>query len=151
MNDRFKFRVWNNIAKKFVSEFVISESGIICVLEQGTSTVINDNPNYLCMQCTGLKDSNGRLIYEGDIVEVQYIGGQIPLFKNEYVNEPESERFQIYWNENWCSWSGKNDNYRGLCDIHSLDISKFLINTDNKIYEVIGNICENDELLKIWK
>ena len=107
-----------------------------------------ETPNAVIMQCTGLKDKNGKLIYEGDIVEVQYIGGQIPLFKNEYVNEPETERFQIYWNENWCSWSGKNENYRGLCDIHSLDISKFLINTDNKIYEVVGNIYENEELLE---
>lgn len=161
MNDRFRFRVWNIKNKEMIYNAEIAYDGTT----YSTSWQIGDNQNdgwvdcfgyyldydneYAVMQCTGLKDSNGRLIYEGDIVEVKYIGGQIPLFKNEYVNEPESERFQIYWNENWCSWSGKNDNYRGLCEIHSLDISKFLINTDNKIYEVIGNIYENEELLKV--
>lgn len=153
MNDRFKFRVWSIANKKYChfSTMDISADGLLRVirpLEQ--SEYIDDYENrYVIQQCTGLKDSSGRLIYEGDIVEVKYIGGQIPLFKNEYVNEPEAERFQIYWNENWCSWSGKNDNYRGRCEIHSLDISKFLINTSNKIYEIIGNIYENEELLKV--
>ena len=138
MNDRFKFRVfWKDEGRMyyFNSNFpgIRKEDEKIAVI----------------MQCTGLKDKNGKLIYEGDIVEVQYLGSQISLFKNKYNKQPENERFEVFCHEDWLKFYAKNDHYRKTCEIHSFDLEKIRTNTYDKVYEVIGNIYENPELLEV--
>ena len=75
-------------------------------------------PNKI-LQCTGLKDKNGKLIYEGDIVFYK-IGS---IKHREVVN----------WNQTRCGWV---KGYHDLC-------------TYQKYCEVIGNIYENTELLEV--
>ena len=156
MNDRFKFRIYCKSEKKMMLfnnptliDGDIFQGGLLFKNYDHKITNVHEvSPDDLIlMQCTGLKDKNSTLIYEGDIVEVQYFGAQIPLFKNEYSQQPETERFEIFCHPQWLRFYAKNDNYRKTCEIHSLDLEKIRINTENKNYEVIGNIYENKELL----
>lgn len=76
--------------------------------------------NLEVMQFTGLKDKNGKEIYEGDIMKKTY-GASIPLFEVSYHVE------RGLWIQN----DGYNE---PLCEVY-------------RMCEVIGNIFETPELL----
>ena len=141
MEDRFKFRVvyYNDVEKKyFIFEpDLISADGTARAYAYGESGADEYYDTVTLNQSTGLKDKNGKLIYEGDIVK----------FGEFYDNEWNSfDIGKVYW-------GGKFDYpaFELQCSTVDFDMSNGLsyifgsgLNT-----EIIGNIYENPELLEV--
>lgn len=120
MNDRFKFRIWDKKLKKLAKwndnpYHNMEIMNYICVENPVTDWKHED---YILMQSTGLKDKNGKLIYEGDILKDKY-GALHPI-----------------------SW-----NVKGFYEADTFAVAGFY-NAIQEDMEVIGNIYENPELLE---
>ena len=141
MQDRFKFRVWLKITNKMynVHSLHIGTNKAIISSRYGNVSVYIDK-NSILMQSTGLKDKNGKLIYEGDLLK--------PF-------EEEDERVEVVWDEEkarfglmiqWtdpCYWNGLYEETKTGRDYYELD--DYCVED----FEVIGNIYENPELLEV--
>lgn len=127
MKDRFKFRIPMFTDKGSFMEFQYLElgDGIECTL-----CGYNGEPQ----QCTGLKDKNGKLIYEGDIVRFKDCNDILII---NYQKEMACFAPQFY-----C-----NSEYGGRLWFDDYDSSECQFYKSNN-FEVIGNIYENKSLLK---
>ena len=83
------------------------------------------------MQYTGLKDKNGKEIYEGDVIKI--------IDKNSKVTPIKPLIAQIVWSEEYLTYilitTSVKDAFENLGDYIDYDI------------EVIGNVFDNPELL----
>lgn len=151
MNDRFRFRVWdkeNHIlhilqdGKKYDCDSVeIAFDGSLIgtsfndeIERKEHSIAYLGGENCVLEQCTGLKDKNGKLIYEGDIVKEK---DEEPM---AVIKFGICRGYQCFFPE-WFSPYAKATKY-------SLGFRQDLNYWLKEGIEVIGNIHENPELLE---
>ena len=120
-----KFRAWNG-------KHMLSWDWI-CAMDMISQVILNYANPYQVMQCTGLRDKNGKEIYEGDWVRQQFIGGD---GENEVPLDDMIFEGVVLWD--YSGW--------GIDSMGNGEAEVDIVN--NSILEVLGNIWENPELLK---
>lgn len=121
-NREIKFRAWNHKAKQMYYDVCIDKYGHA---NDGTSYITYNREKDAVMQYTGLKDSKGKEIYEGDILrQKKNKGAKFKVYfdkDGKWMADEIGESFGGLNHELW-SWA--------------------------QVTEVIGTIHENSELLK---
>lgn len=119
-----KFRAWDkatNEINNYVEIYCYKDGSTGFSASNENNNPIGNTENFIIMQYTGLKDKNGKEIYEGDFINCFNGTNYLTLI--------------IEWNDSWLCF-GANF-YGELLYLNQLDE-----------IEVIGNIYENTELCK---
>jgi len=133
--ERFSFRAWDKGRKQMEridSLYWFEENGV----RDGSG--IGHHAEYVLMQCTGLRDKNGTLIFEGDILKC-FMGKSaagLKLYANRAILFSDSEKgFVKAKNE-------RNGYTLGGCQTYVFK---------SEDHEIIGNVYENLDLLDYQK
>ncbi len=121
-SDRFKFRAFHKPTKKMFEVFCFTDKEVFENTIDGVGATPTNPANIddcVLVQCTGLKDKNGRLIYEGDIVWTD-----------------EDGYGHIRWDNELAQFFVATEEYYTFDNIFPSEM------------EVVGNIHENPELLE---
>lgn len=130
--NRFRFRVWDEEEKKWADGLLNDGQGWLGVewfwdgggIDSRGNAI--DESRFTIEQCTGIRDKNGRLIYEGDILD-----GTEDGFDNKLV---------VRWNKTFGGFTLENTRPRGIC-LNTLIAATMMA--------ILGNIHEHPELLEV--
>ena len=172
MNDRFKFRFYDKnkkIVTKGIEEendkkIMINENSDYSTLkttygqdewwwcvEAGMPTVLeyfeqqswDGDKDFVIMQCTGLKDKNGKLIYEGDIINDKSNHIRVVVWEQDCFKYPALKTSRYFHRPISNKLEERKIDLRA-----KLTFQDAVGKCDKKHFEVIGNIYENNELLE---
>lgn len=151
MQDRFKFRLYDkaigemayDVCIGFIKDSGKTDDWVCADTSCGQITYRDDKlKDMVLMQCTGLKDKYGKLIYEGDILDLYVSSKKLYRYEVKYeigsfmlVSQDEIFDFPNVWNDYVYPLSQLYYEYQ---------------NEENCIYEcdIIGNVYENPELFE---
>ena len=165
MKREIKFRAWDvkkmKMSKPFTFDDVVSDESygmaitpFIDIIDGIKVDRVHDERFYCLMQYTGLKDKNGKEIYEGDIVNFHYFflgGGEEGVWESEH-----QATGVITWGlYGWAVSSIRGEHWQGYTGYDAgegeSNILELMMMNESSIheesFEVIGNIHENPELL----
>lgn len=151
MQDRFKFRVWCENNQEWEKDTIlISNKNMYEIRNDKFTKYTNIDPkNHIINFCTGLKDKNGKLIYEGDIVNVF-----VDSIKPHYIPHV------VIWDRKEWQLAKQNKNYKKCENCANRNKTKcsyckeYFMSSGHTNFKdfyngfVIGNIYENPELLE---
>ena len=147
-----RFRAWDKKFKEMVQvDALVFEEQIIKATYKNGNVVKEDLKNYVLMQSTGLTDSAGKEIFEGDILKFNdswndfcyegYVDGEI-----EGINFVEIE------SETACFVFGKtkisDSSLFYYTNEEHLTFQEIITDTSFE-FKIIGNVWENPELAEV--
>lgn len=135
MNDRFKFRVWSKLEETYFTQedftIYLEPDGRLQIIGTGVDgeDCFFETEDVVIEQCTGLRDKNGKLIYENDLIKCpngifRIAVDDFGLWTAIYENNPLKDVAE---------WS----------DI----VKNYAFSLENVEIEVVGNIHTNADLL----
>lgn len=153
MKDRYLFKAKTCNGEWVSGSLHCKENKWYISNKAGAPFAFEVRPDTIC-QCTGLKDKNGKPIWENDIVELLGHRGAIKFTcggfgigyrKNIDWEEIQANIMRITGCEN-ILYACENDNYISLWEIYwNFNDEDDSVNT----VEVIGNIFDNPDLLEM--
>ncbi|MDE6763701.1 MAG: YopX family protein [Oscillospiraceae bacterium] len=143
MNDRFLSRGKRKDNGEWVEGYYLSQNKVvISYFEKGEYDSDEDLTNCKCVVhrvlpktvggCTGKKDKNGRMVFEGDILRVKKFNDD-PVIGKVVFNE-NTAGFEVWWNIVVGAYGEKATRKENFAVCGQM--------------EVIGNIYDTPELLK---
>ena len=124
-----KFRAWDKVFKEMVQvNALVLDEQVVKVTYKNGNVAKEDMKEYELMQSTGLKDKNGKEIFEGDIVDYK------------------GRKAVVKWHGSYASFIYRfvDELQERVSEWHPLFLAYYH-------FEVIGNIYENKELLENCK
>ncbi|WP_105243512.1 YopX family protein, partial [Streptococcus suis] len=118
-----KFRAWDTFDEDMVNDIFFSWQD--CGYESLNECLSDERWKF--MQSTGLFDKNGKEIFGGDVIRVNYTDDDSPWTD------------AIIWSPKDCAWYLKSNK----------ELLGFAMDEPDIIVEVIGNIYENPELVEV--
>lgn len=122
MQREIKFRAWDPQTKKFDDRPIIRDGKF---LEVSYGELLGTVSEIVLEQYIGLKDKNGKEIYEGDIIRTDN-------FIDRGDGDKDPELFEVIWNEDMSAFTFRETEY--------MKLNWYVEDIDLPCSEIIGNV-----------